>query len=235
MGKRATVKADGTKAIAYLRVSTDEQHLGPEAQRGAIERWAQANGVTIVGWHVDKGVSGGAAIQDRPGLLAAIEALREHGAGVLVVAKRDRLARDTMVAAMVERLAERVGARILAADGAGNGEGPEAFIMRGMMDLLAQYERLIIKARTKAALGVKRAKGERVGGIPLGRKLADDGRTLEANEGEIAVIERVRALRAFGVSVRGIVTALAGEGFTSRTGRPFTKGSVENMLACIAA
>lgn len=233
MGHRAN--ADATKAIGYLRVSTDEQHLGPAAQRAAIERWAAAAKVTIVEWHLDKGVSGGAAIEDRPGLLAALEALREHGAGVLAVAKRDRLARDMVVAAMVERLVERIGARILTADGAGNGEGPEAFIMRGMMDLLAQYERLIIKARTKAALGVKRARGERVGTLPLGRKLAADGRTLEENPTELAVLERVRILRAKGASIRGIVAALEEEGCTGRTGRPFTKGSVENMLGRLVA
>jgi hypothetical protein len=28
-------------AIGYLRVSTDEQHLGPEAQRAELERWAE--------------------------------------------------------------------------------------------------------------------------------------------------------------------------------------------------
>jgi DNA invertase Pin-like site-specific DNA recombinase len=34
---------DPSVAVAYLRVSTEEQHLGPEAQRAAIERQADGS------------------------------------------------------------------------------------------------------------------------------------------------------------------------------------------------
>ncbi len=91
---------------------------------------------------------------------------------MLLVAKRDRLARDVVVAAMVDRLAERHGARVLAADGTGNGDGPEAMLMRGIVDVFAQYERALIRARTKAALAVKavarRADGRRPLRSPAG-------------------------------------------------------------------
>jgi len=96
------------------------------------------------------------------GLLEALAALKEHGAGVLLVAKRDRLARDSMTAAMVERLCERSGAIVRTADGAGDGDGPEAVLMRRMVDAFAEHERLLIKARTKAAMAVKRSRDERI-------------------------------------------------------------------------
>ena len=96
--------ADKTKAIAYLRCSTHRQDLSPDAQRGAIQKWAKCEGVTVVGWHEDKGVSGGAELEDRPALVAALEAVKAEAAGLLVVAKRDRLARDVLTAALVERL-----------------------------------------------------------------------------------------------------------------------------------
>ena len=38
---------------------------------------------------------------------------------MLLVAKRDRLARDVIVGAVVERMAERAGARVLSADEVG--------------------------------------------------------------------------------------------------------------------
>jgi hypothetical protein len=78
----------------------------------------------------DPGVSGGAALDKRPGLLAALAALRTHNAGLLLVAKRDRLARDSLLAALVERLAERLGARVQSADGAADGDAPEDVLMR---------------------------------------------------------------------------------------------------------
>lgn len=53
-------------AIGYLRVSTDEQRLGPEAQRASIEAWAAREGLSVVAWHVDGGVSGATNIEERP-------------------------------------------------------------------------------------------------------------------------------------------------------------------------
>ncbi len=71
-------------AVAYIRVSTDEQRLGPEAQRAAVEAWAAREGISVAAWHVDQGVSGGSDLGDRPALVAALGELRALGAGVLV-------------------------------------------------------------------------------------------------------------------------------------------------------
>jgi DNA invertase Pin-like site-specific DNA recombinase len=63
-------------------------------------------------------------IDRRPTLSAALADVRQHGAGVLVVAKRDRIARDVVLAAGVERAASKAGARVISADGTGNGDTP---------------------------------------------------------------------------------------------------------------
>lgn len=209
--------ADVRLVVGYIRVSTDDQALGPEAQRASLARWCKANGAELVAVLEDRGVSGGAALEDRPGLLAALAELEERGAGVLLVAKRDRLARDVVIAAMVERLAERHGARILTADGAGNGEGPEAMLMRGMIDLFAQYERALIRSRTRAALAVKRGRGERTGEIPFGYQ-AGEGR-LEVNPAEQRALEILRELRASGMSLRAIAERLNTDGVPARGSR----------------
>ena len=228
--RTARPAADPRRAVAYLRVSTDEQHLGPEAQRAALVAWAAREGITIVAWHVDQGVSGAAAIADRPGLLAAVADLREHGAGVLAVAKRDRLARDVMAAAMVERLAADAGARILSAAGEGTeSDDPAAVLMRRMVDAFAEYERALIAARTRAALAVKRARGEATSHAPFGYR-AVDGR-LVADEGEQAVIARIREARARGLTVRAIAAELAAAGVVSRKGGPLHFTAVADLLA----
>lgn len=167
--RRKAVPGDATRAVAYLRASTERQDLSPGAQRAAIERWAAGAGVVVVAWHEDLGVSGGTALEDRPGLLSALDGLDALGAGTLVVAKRDRLARDVLTAALVERLCGRKGARVVAADGVANGDGPEAALMRTLLDAFAAYERALIRARTRAALAVKKSRGERTGGVPMGR------------------------------------------------------------------
>ncbi len=171
--------------------------------------------MVVVAWHEDLGVSGGTALEDRPGLLAALDGLDAAGAGTLVVAKRDRLARDVLTAALVERLCERKGARVVAADGVANGDGPEAALMRSLLDAFAQYERALIRARTRAALAVKKARGERTGGVPLGSSVGTDGR-LGVDAAEAAAVARARDLRAEGRSLRAIATALTDEGFAPR-------------------
>lgn len=221
--------SDPTLAIAYLRVSTDEQALGPKAQRDSIERWARANGVRVVAWYEDLGVSGGTPIEDRPGLLAAVDALGTHAAGLLVVGKRDRLARDVMIAAMAERLAQRAGARIVSADGAGNGDGPEAALMRSIIDAFGAYERALIRSRTKSALAVKRARGERTSRFaPYGFTFGTDGSSLVAHAAEQTIAARVRTMYDAGTSLSEIARVLTAEGVPSRGARWYP-----SSIACI--
>jgi DNA invertase Pin-like site-specific DNA recombinase len=234
MAKRNT---DPKRAVGYLRVSTEDQNLGPEAQRAAIELWASRSGVTVTSWHVDQGVSGGASIDSRPGLLAAIDAAGESKAGLLVVAKRDRLARDVMLAAMTEQLLARQGARVVSAAGEGTEGGsdePAAQLMRTLVDAFAQYERALIRSRTKAALAVKRARGQRVGGVPYGMQLASDGAALELNAAEQAVIARIRSWRAAGLSLRGIVAECERAGIVARSGKPLAQTQVVRILKVAA-
>jgi site-specific DNA recombinase len=204
-------------AVGYLRVSTEDQNLGPEAQRAAVARWAASRGLVVVSWHEDR-LSGATAVEGRPALMAALAALREHGAGLLVAAKRDRIARDVVVAATVERLAQDAGARVVTADGVSIEDTPEGSLMRGLLDLFAQYERAVIRARTTAALAAKRARGERVSRrAPIGY-LFDGGRLAE-DEAEGVILARVRELRGKGLSLARVAGILNAEGSTCRGGR----------------
>ena len=231
MAARRCAAGDPARVVAYLRVSTEDQNLGPEAQRAAIDRWCKANGAAIVAVHEDLGVSGGTPLDQRPGLLAALDSVAAHKAGVLLVAKRDRLARDVMVAAMVERLVDRAGARILAADGTGNADGPEGALMRVIVDAFAQYERALIRARTKSALAVKKTRRERTGGVPYGWRLAADGVHLEEDAAEAAVVEAARELRAQGMPLRAVAAALEERGLRPRTGRAWHPQAVARLVA----
>mgnify|MGYP003420243563 CR=1 FL=1 len=215
-------------AVAYLRVSTDEQKLGPEAQRAAIETWAKREGVSVVAWHCDSGISGGSDLADRPGLVAAIGELRAAGAGVLAIARRDRLARDVGVAAAVERAVKGCGAKVLSADGTANGDSAADAFMRTILDAASEYERALLRARTKAALAAKRAKGERTGECPYGYRAGSDGKLIP-HEGEQKIIALVRDHRAAGMSLRAIVAELARAGFVSRSGKPYALTQVVGL------
>ena len=138
---------------------------------------------------------------------------------MLLVAKRDRLARDVMIAAMVERLTEREGGMVLSADGVGNGDGPAAEFMRNMMAAFAQYERALIRSRTRAALAVKQRRGHRTGGVPYGYQLAEDGVELTPDAVEQAVLCWMQELRTEGLSIRQITASLHADDIPSRGSR----------------
>lgn len=194
------------KIIGYLRVSTDQQvesRLGLEAQKAAIVGYAlklNAPGYVVFS---DEGLSGALSLDRRPGILEAINALTKGD--ILVVSKRDRLGRDPMVLAMIESAVKRKGARIVSVAGEGTGsDEPSEILMRRLIDAFSEYERLIIGARTKVALKVKKDKGQRVGHIPFGKQLAEDGVHLEPNNFEATILTKMHQLRALKTSVRNI-------------------------------
>jgi len=226
-----------TNAAAYLRVSTDSQAdsgAGLAAQRAAIESFAKRAGITITSWHTDAGVSGAAGIEARPGLAAAIASLRKGDA--LVAAKRDRVARDTFLAAVIERAVTRKGATIVSADGVGNGDGAADAFMRQVMSAAAEFERGLIRQRTKAAMAAKRKAGERCGQVPFGWCLGEDGTTLVPVAEEQRVIEQIVRCRAAGMSYRAIAAILTDEGITTKGGNgSWNHNTVKSIITRQAA
>ena len=106
------------RLIAYIRVSTDRQELGPEAQLEELHRWASVAGHEIVDVARDIGVSGATPFAKRPALNRAIACIPERCDGICVT-KRDRLARDVLEAIMIDRVVEKLGGRVMLANSCG--------------------------------------------------------------------------------------------------------------------
>jgi len=220
------------KVIAYIRVSTDQQvesGLGLEAQEKTIEEWAKRTGFEINETYRDEGLSGSLSLDKRPGMFQAISALIKNS--VIVVAKRDRLGRDPLVLAMIESAVKRKGARIVSVAGEGTeNDDPSNILMRRLIDAFGEYERLIIGARTKVALKAKKDRGQRVGRVPFGNKLADDGIHLEPNAHELAALKEMQTLRSNKWSIREIAKTLNANGHYNREGSEWNHASVHRML-----
>lgn len=220
----------GGTAVAYLRASTEDQVTSPDAQREAIMRWAEREKIEVVAVHIDQGVSGGTPIDRRPGLLAALGDVRARRAGFLVVARRDRLARDVFAAATAEKLVESAGARIVSADGAANGDGPEAALMRSILDAFAQFERSLIKMRTKAALSAKRRKGEAIGTVPYGFRRDGSSKVLVVDDRENMVVMLIKTLRSEGRNLSEIARILTERGMATRGGGRWYARTIWSVL-----
>lgn len=243
MTRRIKRPAKPPVAVACIRVSTDgeRQALGADAQRAAIEAWSAKTGVEVVGWHLDE-VSGGAPLDERAGLLAALADVQAQSARFLVFSTLDRFSRDPVSAALVEAELGRGGAELVFADGSGNGSDPTAEMVRGIRLVVARFERKLIAARIKSALAVKQARGEMTGAAPFGQRavpgpvrtgrngVSKPVQVLEADPAEQAVIARAVALSDAGESIRDVVASLASEGVVGRAGKPLTRDAVHKIL-----
>jgi len=145
--------------IGYARVSTQEQD--PALQLDALTQ-ADCDKVFT------EKASG--AQRDRPQLIAALDYMREGD--TLVVWKLDRLARSLrQLIETVEMLEERgIGFRSLTEDI--DTTSPGGKLVFHIFASLAEFERGIIRERTKAGLAAARARGK-IGGRPPALGQAD--------------------------------------------------------------
>jgi DNA invertase Pin-like site-specific DNA recombinase len=235
---------DGARvAVAYVRtpsLSDDDASAsaslgnaananGAGAQRAAIEAWAVRRRIEVASWRVDRGVTGETPIAERPGLVAAYADVRRLGAGLLVAATAECFTHDALVAWLIERAALTEGAAIHTVDGSSPATSDSTWT-RGAVDLARAYERVVLRSRTRAALAAKKSRGERVGALPYGFRLAADGVHLEADAAEHSVMASVRQLAGEGLSQRALVACLAARGVSGRTGAPLGQTQVARML-----
>jgi DNA invertase Pin-like site-specific DNA recombinase len=216
------------KFVSYLRVSTARQGgsgLGLEAQRVAVQQFvASRHGRTIAPEFVeierDKN-------NHRPELLKAIKRCRLTGA-VLVVAKLDCLSRS---AAFLLTLRDS-DIQFVAAD------LPEANTMTvGIMAAVAQHEREVISARTKAALAAAKARGKKLGGRRRGAVdiAGYQQQGVEAAQAKAAakladVAEDLRRLSGEGLTLSAIAQRLNNEHIHTSRGCAWTATAVRRAL-----
>lgn len=226
------LRMEHMRLLVYIRVSTDAQAdsgAGLEAQLDSCQKYAAQHGLFIHQVFRDEGISGAAEMEDRPALMEALNELKKDD--ILLVAKRDRLARDTYAAAFIKRSVEKKKGRIVSAAGEGTDQNdPASRMLTGIVDVFAEYEREVIKARTKAALQAMKRDGKRVGHIPFGFRLSENGIHLEESPEEQDILRQMNELRAEGLSIRAIATALNDRRAFNRGQSKWNNASVHRMM-----
>ena len=146
--------------IGYMRVSKADGSQVLDLQRDALV----AAGVTERQLYGD---TASGKQDDRPGLSACLQALREGD--TLVVWKLDRLGRSLRhLVNVVHDLTNRgIGLKVLTGHGAAiDTTTPAGKLVFGIFASLAEFERDIISERTRAGLASARARGRKGGRRP---------------------------------------------------------------------
>ena len=211
------MQAKTAQFVAYYRVSTDRQGrsgLGLDAQREAVARYLASVGGQLVGEHTE--IETGKR-NDRPELAKALAVCRKRRGARLVIAKLDRLSRNVaFIATMMDSNVEFVAC-----------DNPHATrLTLHILAAVAEHEREMISARTKAALAAAKARGK-----ALGRYGAE---TL-APAHKAAAQARAEELRPIltelaGRSTRTIAAELTARGIPTPRGGRWQAQSVANVL-----
>lgn len=218
------------RVIGYVRASTDDQEITLAVQRERITAYCRAQGLDLVGVVEDAGVSG--KTLDRPGLRAALDQLAAGGADGLVVAKLDRLSRSVRdwQDLITGHFAEGSGRHLWSvADSIDTTTAVGRLVLNVILSV-AQWERETIVERTRDALNAKRARGERIGGVPYGWDLDADGKSLTPEPFEQHGLDRMIALRFEGLTYRAIARTLDAEGIAPKYGGSWNHQSIAAIL-----
>jgi site-specific DNA recombinase len=179
--------------------------VSPSEQAERIRTAAERDGLELVDTIEEVDVSGGAALEHRPGLSRALALVESGEAAVIVVAYFDRLFRSLSVQAQVVERVEAAGGRILAVDvGQVTNESAGQWLSATMLGAVSEYARRTTSERT--ADSKRRAVARGVApypNVPPGYRRREDGR-LEPHPEQATVIADAFRLRARGATVADV-------------------------------
>jgi DNA invertase Pin-like site-specific DNA recombinase len=219
-----------TKAVAYLRTSRPG-NVGPDKdsdkrQRAAIDAYARAASVEIVGEYYDAAVSGADPVGERPGFAGMLEALLASGARTIVVESPDRFARDLMVQLAGHDMLKARGIVLIAASAPTHftEDTPTAVLVRQVLGAIAEFDKTTLVAKLAAARKRKRK--------ATGTKVEGRKSHLEERPDVVALAKALRRKKPKGgqMSLRAIAAELAAQGFLNERGKPFNPNSIASML-----
>jgi len=171
----------------YIRVSTLEQaEMGDslDMQRNKINEFAIKNNLNVLKIFEDKGISGGIPPYLRPEmnkLLLNIEAGNGKG---FIIHKIDRLSRSIKDFVNLMDDFNKRKLEIFIINPEINTKTTYGRFMLNLLSSVAELEKDIIRERTCDILQNKKAKGERTGTIPFGKKLAENSTCLLIDDEE---------------------------------------------------
>jgi len=215
-------------AIAYYRVSTARQGksgLGIEAQKVAVQRFAEAEGLDVLAEHIEVETGKGAdALDRRPQLAAALAQARKQKCPILV-AKLDRLSRDVhFISGLMAHRVPFIVAEL--------GADADPFMLH-LYAALAEKERALISQRTRAALAAKKAQGVKLGNPRAAETVgrAHAANRTAADQFAANVLPIVREIQASGLTtLREIAAALNARGVRTARGGQWHSTTVRNLL-----
>jgi site-specific DNA recombinase len=222
-----------TRAIGYVRVSTDDQAregVSLDVQEARIRAYCEAKGWQLVSIVRDEGKS--AKDLKRPGLQEILGALpkRQRCFDALVVVKLDRLTRSVRDLGNLMEAFKRARVGFTSIQESVDTASASGELFFNLVASVSQWERRAIGERTLSAMAYLRAQGWRISRQPRFGARFDAAGRVHADPREQAILSRILRLREAGLSLRAISAELARQGILARSGRPFTASTLGQLV-----
>ena len=225
-------EASAVNVIGYTRVSTTEQAdsgLSLDGQATRVAAFCTARGWELVDIVTDAGLSGGN--MDRPGLQKVLSLVRRGEVDAVCVLKLDRLTRSVKDLALLLEAFDRAHVVFSSVCDSFDTSTANGRLVLNVLGSVAQWERDIIAERTSDALQVKKAQGRRVGAVPFGFDLGEDGDTLVPDPAELATVADIARWRQEGEGLNAIARRLNALGVRTAQAGTWAAQTVKRILS----
>ena len=215
-------------AVAYARYSSDNQRQESiDAQVRAIKEYCRKNKIMLIRTYIDEAVS--ATTDHRENFLQMVEDAKKEKFQFCIVHKLDRFARNRYDSAFYRRELEKCGVKVVSVLEQLD-DSPESIILESVLEGMAEYYSKNLAREVRKGLNENALVAKHNGGIPpLGYNVTSD-RSYEINPIEAQAVKIIFNMYSNGYGYNLICKALNGQGYKTKTGKPFGKGSIADIL-----
>ena len=208
------------KAAGYARVSTIGQMDGtsPEEQKKAIEQECANKDYELFDFYSDAATGKNT---DRPGLKKLLFDAKDGKFQILLFTRLDRLGRNLRdILNTLHEISNSYGVEFFCIEQPQvNGTGPNSKLMLNILSAFAEFERDLIKGRTKSGrLAVWKSGAKTIGSLPFG--YVRSNKEINVQEEKVEIYNQIVTLYLDqGYSLRDIANKLKNDGVPSPSGK----------------
>lgn len=224
--------AKSIAAVGYIRMSTDKQETSPEQQRIEIQRYAAANGYTILKWYDDLGISGDKT-EKRIGFQKMIADASDGRFKAILCWDQDRFGRfDSLESGYwIHPLRQNQVQLVTCTDGPVDWNSFAGRMLYGMkQEGKHQY---LVDLSNNVARRMKQIAADGLwvtGKPPVGYVLGPDRKLHLGPAEDVQLVRDVFAAYIAGKTTRQLTTMVNERGYRSSRGTPWSVAGITSML-----
>ncbi|MCL2548324.1 MAG: recombinase family protein [Symbiobacteriaceae bacterium] len=219
------------RAALYTRVSTPEQAregYSLAAQEKVLRQYCEQHGFEVHELYSDEGISG-KSLDNRHEMNRMMADVEKKLFDIIIVWKLTRLTRSLLDLCSICELLEDKGIALISYTESFDASTPAGRMMRGILGVIAQWEREVISENVKLGNMQRAESGRPMCAYILGYDRLDDELVINAREAEIVRFIFQSYLRL--LNLHRVIGICEEMGFTGKLGKPLGTNAIHRLLS----